>query len=48
MGKMIEVRVNGVTVNKCYDVHPPAGKILLQTEGFEIAFRRFELQPLTK
>ena len=45
-GKTIEVRVNGVVVNKCYDASPAAGKILLQTEGFEIEFRGFELKPL--
>jgi len=45
-GKEITVQVNGVTVNRCYDAFPAAGKILLQTEGFEILFRRFELQPL--
>ncbi len=45
-GKTIEIRVNGVTVNKCYDVFPPAGKILLQTEGFEVYFRGVELLPL--
>lgn len=44
--KTIEVRVNGTTVNKCFDVFPAAGKILLQTEGFEIDFRRVELRPL--
>lgn len=47
-GPRIEIRVNGVTVNKCYDAHPAAGKILLQTEGFEVDFRRFELMPLKK
>jgi hypothetical protein len=45
-GKRITVIVNGITVNECYDVYPAAGKILLQSEGFEIFFRRFELQPL--
>lgn len=44
--KTIEIRVNGVTVNKCYDASPAAGKILLQTEGFEIDFRNFEISPL--
>jgi hypothetical protein len=27
-------------------VYPSAGKILLESEGFEIHFRRFELKPL--
>jgi hypothetical protein len=47
-GKRITVQVNGRIVNKCYDVFPSAGKILLQSEGFEIFFRTFELQPLKK
>jgi hypothetical protein len=45
-GKTITVIVNGTTVNKCYDVYPSAGKILLQSEGFEMDFRKFELHPL--
>jgi hypothetical protein len=44
--KRIRIIVNGTTVNECYDVFPSAGKILLQSEGFEIFFRKFELQPL--
>jgi hypothetical protein len=44
--KEITVKVNGVAVNHCYDAFPSAGKILLQTEGFEIMFRKFDLQPL--
>jgi hypothetical protein len=40
------VLVNGVTVNECYAVFPSAGKILLESEGFEILFRKVELQPL--
>ncbi len=46
-GSRITIIVNGKTVNECYDVFPSAGKILLQSEGFEIWFRKFELQPLT-
>jgi hypothetical protein len=42
----ITVIVNGVTVNKAYDVFPAAGKILLQSEGFEYFVRKFELHPL--
>jgi hypothetical protein len=38
--------VNNVTVNECYNVSPSAGKILLESEGFEILFRKFELHPL--
>jgi hypothetical protein len=45
-GKRITIKVNGQTVNECYDVYPAAGRILLQTEGFEIFFRTFELHPL--
>ena len=45
-GSRIEIRVNGTTVNKAFDVSPAAGKILLQTEGFEIDFRRFEIAPV--
>jgi len=45
-GDRVEVRVNGVTVNKAYGVAPAAGKVLLQSEGFELVVRRFELQPL--
>ena len=44
----ITVRVNGTTVNECYDVFPAAGKILLQSEGFELFVRKFELHPLPK
>jgi len=45
-GSRITVLVNGTAVNECYDVFPSAGKILLQSEGFEILFRRFELRPV--
>jgi hypothetical protein len=44
----ITVIVNGTTVNECYDVFPSAGKILLESEGFEILFRKLELHPLKK
>lgn len=47
-GPRITVKINDQTVNECYDVFPAAGKILLQSEGFEIYFRKFELHPLTK
>ncbi len=47
-GKRITVIVNGSTVNKAYDVNPAAGKILLQSEGFELFVRKFEVQPLKK
>src|SRR6266508_2487217 len=38
-GKTLTVIVNGKTINKAYDVFPAAGKILVQTEGFEIFVR---------
>jgi hypothetical protein len=45
-GDRIAILVNGFKVNECRDVFPAAGRILLQTEGFEIFFRKFELHPL--
>jgi len=45
-GNRITVIVNGTTVNECFDVFPSAGKILLESEGFEIFFRKFELHPI--
>jgi hypothetical protein len=45
-GDRITVVVNGTTVNQCYNVFPDAGKILLQSEGFELFVRKFELHPL--
>jgi hypothetical protein len=45
-GDRITIRVNGHTVNAAHDVYPAAGKILLQSEGFELFVRKFELHPL--
>lgn len=45
-GGTITVKVNGHEINKCYDASPAAGKILLQSEGFEMDFRNVELRPL--
>ena len=45
-GSKLTVFVNGTKVNHAYDVTPAAGKILLQTEGFELFVRKWELQPL--
>jgi len=45
-GDRLTIRVNGVVVNEAFTVSPAFGKILLQCEGSEIFFRRFELQPL--
>jgi hypothetical protein len=47
-GKRITILVNGTTVNEAIDSSPSAGKILLQSEGYEIYFRKFELRPLKK
>jgi hypothetical protein len=45
-GKTITVLVNGKKVNRAYDVYPPAGKILLQSEGFELFIRKCEIGPI--
>ena len=42
----LEVIVNDTTVNEAFDVHPKAGKILLQCEGSEIFFRRLEVRTI--
>lgn len=47
-GDRITVIVNGTVVNEAYKAFPSAGKILLESEGFEILFRTFELRPLNK
>jgi len=47
-GNKITVIVNCHTVNECYDVNPLAGKILLQSEGFEVYFRNVEVKPIKK
>lgn len=47
-GARITIRMNGVTVNECFDAHPAAGKILLQAEGHEVFFRNLELRPLAQ
>ena len=47
-GATIDVFVNGIRVNHAYDVHPSAGKILVQVEGFELFVRKLELHPLEK
>lgn len=46
--KCITVLVNGKLVNHCFDVFPAAGKIQLQSEGFELFVRKFEIHPLEK
>ncbi len=45
-GDRITVKINGTTVNECYNVHPAAGHILLQNESNEVWFRNFEIRPL--
>lgn len=47
-GDRISVRVNGLLVNECRDVSPAGGKILLQSEGFELLVRKFELHPISR
>lgn len=45
-GAKIQIKINGQLVNEAIDVFPSAGKILLQSEGFEIFLRNVELHPL--
>lgn len=47
-GKRVAIFINGVQVNEATEVAPAAGRILLQNEGHEIFFRKFELHPLEK
>lgn len=47
-GDRITVKINGQTVNQCYDVFPSAGRILLENEKNEIYFRNLEIRPLKK
>lgn len=44
-GRNIQIIVNGTIVNQARDVIPAEGPILLQCEGSEIFFRKFELHP---
>jgi hypothetical protein len=43
----IRITLNGQFVNGVWAVWPQSGKILLQCEGSEIFFRKFELRPLS-
>jgi hypothetical protein len=45
-GDTIRIELNGQLVNMARDVWPRRGRILLQCEGSEIFFRKFELRPL--
>ncbi len=47
-GDRITIKINGVTVNECFDVYPSAGKILLQNEANEVYFRNVVLHPLPR
>jgi hypothetical protein len=47
-GATIAVYVNGTKVNHAYDATPATGRVLLQTEGFELFVRRWEIAPLKK
>jgi hypothetical protein len=47
-GTKLTVLVNDVKVNHAYDVTPAAGKILMQTEGFELYVQKWEIHPLKK
>jgi hypothetical protein len=47
-GGHIRSYVNGKLVNEGFDAFPSAGKILFQTEGAELFFRKIELHPLKK
>lgn len=44
----LAISVNGKQVSECHNVFPSEGRILLQVEGFEIFFRKFEIHPLKK
>lgn len=44
----IRIELNGQLVNMARNVWPRRGKILLQCEGSEIFFRKFELRPLRR
>jgi len=45
-GDRIAIKINGETVNECFDTRPAAGRILLQAEGHEVFFRNWEIRPL--
>ena len=47
-GGHIVAKVNGRIVNEGFDAFPTQGKIIFQSEGAEIFFRRLELHPLEK
>lgn len=45
-GDTLEYLVNGVLVNRAFEVKPSQGRIQLQTEAAEMVVRRYELYPL--
>lgn len=45
-GSKLTYVVNGIVVNRAVDVFPNRGRLLVQTEGAEIFFRKIELHPL--
>lgn len=45
-GDTMTVILNGVTVNRCYDVRPSKGRIQVQSEGAELFIRRIDVVPL--
>lgn len=45
-GDKVSVKINGVLVNVAEKVWPTAGRIMLQNEGHEVWFRKFELKPI--
>jgi hypothetical protein len=40
--------INGVVVSEGYDAKPAEGRIMIQSEGAEIRFRKIELRPVRK
>ncbi len=45
IGTDIEVKLNGVLVNRCHDVKPSNGRIQVQSEGAELFVRKIEVTP---
>jgi len=45
-GDRIRIWVNGVLVNEAFDATPSEGRILIQSEGAELFFRRIDLYPV--
>ncbi|HLJ93041.1 MAG TPA: DUF1080 domain-containing protein [Gemmataceae bacterium] len=45
-GDTITIRLNGKVVNAGKGAHPSKGKILFQSEGAEVFFRKIDLRPL--